>query len=104
MNDREKMIELIQDAVGGCARHWAKQIADHLLANGVGFVPGESIAELHLSARSYNALRRAGINTIEDLKALDEKSLMRIRGMGRSLVDEALGELAEWEKRAAKED
>lgn len=32
---RDRLIELIQNAVGGCARHWAKIIADHLLANGV---------------------------------------------------------------------
>lgn len=32
---REKLIELIMNAVGGCARHWAEVIADHLLANGV---------------------------------------------------------------------
>lgn len=35
MTDREKLIELIQNAVGGCARNWAEAIADHLLANGV---------------------------------------------------------------------
>ena len=35
MNDRDRLIELIQDAVNGCARHWAEIIADHLLANGV---------------------------------------------------------------------
>ena len=32
---RDKLIELIQNAVGGCARHWAELIADHLIANGV---------------------------------------------------------------------
>lgn len=32
---RERLIELIQDSVDGCARHWAEIIADHLLANGV---------------------------------------------------------------------
>ena len=32
---RERLVELIQNAVGGCARHWAEIIADHLLANGV---------------------------------------------------------------------
>ena len=32
---RDRLIELIQNAVGGCARHWAEVIADHLLANGV---------------------------------------------------------------------
>lgn len=35
--DKEKMIELIQDAVGGCARYWAEQIANHLILNGVIF-------------------------------------------------------------------
>ena len=32
---RDKLIELIQNAVGGCARHWAELIADALIANGV---------------------------------------------------------------------
>ena len=32
---RDKLIELIQTAVGGCAKHWAEIIADHLLKNGV---------------------------------------------------------------------
>lgn len=32
---RERLIELIQNAVGGCAKHWAEIIADQLLANGV---------------------------------------------------------------------
>lgn len=32
---RDRLIELIQNSVGGCARHWAQIIADHLLANGI---------------------------------------------------------------------
>lgn len=32
---RDRLVELIQNAVGGCARYWAEIIADHLLANGV---------------------------------------------------------------------
>ncbi len=35
MSDRDRLIELIQNAVNGCARHWAEIIADYLLANGV---------------------------------------------------------------------
>ena len=35
MNEKEKLIELIQNAVNGCARNWAEVIAEHLLANGV---------------------------------------------------------------------
>ena len=34
-NTREKLIELIQSAVDGCATYWAGLIADHLIANGV---------------------------------------------------------------------
>jgi hypothetical protein len=35
MTERDRLIELIQNAVNGCARHWAEIIADYLLANGV---------------------------------------------------------------------
>lgn len=35
MTDREKLIELIQSAVDGCATYWAGLIADRLIANGV---------------------------------------------------------------------
>lgn len=35
MDVKKKLVELIQRAVGGCARHWASIIADHLIANGV---------------------------------------------------------------------
>lgn len=50
---KEKMIAMIQDAVGGCARHWACLIADRLIANGVtlqGWIPvTESLPELENS-------------------------------------------------------
>lgn len=36
---RERLIELIQDSVNGCARNWAEIIADYLLANGVIMLP-----------------------------------------------------------------
>ena len=32
---RDRLTEMIKNAVGGCAKHWAEIIADHLLANGV---------------------------------------------------------------------
>ena len=35
MSNKEKLIEIIQNSVGGCARNWAEIIADGLLANGV---------------------------------------------------------------------
>ena len=48
MTDRERLIELIQNAVNGCARHWAEIIADYLLANGVIVPPCK------VSATSYH--------------------------------------------------
>ena len=38
---KEKLITMIQEAVGGCARHWAELIADHLIANGVTVANGK---------------------------------------------------------------
>ena len=35
MDVREKLIEIIQNSVGGCTRHWAEVIADGLIVNGV---------------------------------------------------------------------
>ena len=40
---REKIIDLIQNSVGGCARHWAEIIADNLIANGVTILPEGAI-------------------------------------------------------------
>ncbi len=40
---REKLIELIQNSVGGCARHWAEIIADYLIANNVTILPEGAI-------------------------------------------------------------
>lgn len=40
---RDKLIELIQNSVGGCARHWAEIIADSLIANGVTILPDGAI-------------------------------------------------------------
>jgi hypothetical protein len=35
MDVREKLVDIIQNSVGGCARHWAEIIADGLIAHGV---------------------------------------------------------------------
>ena len=35
MDVKEKLVEIIQNSVGGCARYWAEVIADGLIANGV---------------------------------------------------------------------
>ena len=39
MEQKERLIEIIQSSVGGCARNWAEVIADGLIANGVIVAP-----------------------------------------------------------------
>ena len=53
----------------------------------------KSIDELELSVRSYNCLKRAGINTVEDLRAKTMDDLMKVRNMGRKSLDEILNKL-----------
>lgn len=45
MNTREKLIVLIMESVGGCARNWAEVIADHLLKNGI-IVPPVKVGDV----------------------------------------------------------
>ena len=45
MDVREKLVEIIQNSVGGCARHWAEVIADGLIANGVTVQEWKPISE-----------------------------------------------------------
>ena len=45
MTVKEKLIGLIQSAVGGCARHWAELIADKLIANGVMLQKWEPVGD-----------------------------------------------------------
>ncbi len=52
-----------------------------------------TIEELDLSVRSYNCLKRAGINTVEDLTNKSEEEMMKVRNLGRKSLDEVLGKL-----------
>ena len=47
-----------------------------------------SIEDLELSVRSYNCLKRAGINTVEDLANKTEEEMMKVRNLGRKSLDE----------------
>lgn len=55
------------------------------------------IAELDLSIRSYNCLKRAGINTVEELQELSDDELMNIRNLGRKCVIEVKQKIAEFQ-------
>ena len=54
-----------------------------------------TIEELDLSVRSFNCLKRAGINTVEDLTNKSEDEMMKVRNLGRKSLDEVLGKLEE---------
>lgn len=52
-----------------------------------------TIEELDLSVRSYNCLKRAGINTVEDLISRTEDDMMKVRNLGRKSLEEVLQKL-----------
>ncbi len=53
-----------------------------------------TIEELDLSVRSYNCLKRAGINTVQDLTARSENDMMKVRNLGRKSLEEVIAKLA----------
>ena len=54
-----------------------------------------SIDELELSVRSYNCLKRAGINTVEELVNKTSEDMMKVRNLGRKSLEEVLAKLKE---------
>ena len=54
-----------------------------------------TIEELDLSVRSYNCLKRAAINTVEDLIEKSEEDMMKVRNLGRKSLEEVIHKLEE---------
>lgn len=52
-----------------------------------------TIEELDLSVRSFNCLKRAGINTVEDLTNRSEDDMMKVRNLGRKSLEEVINKL-----------
>ncbi len=52
-----------------------------------------TIEELDLSVRSFNCLKRAGINTVEDLVSKTEEEMMKVRNLGRKSLEEVIEKL-----------
>lgn len=61
--------------------------------NGKEKVLEMTIEELDLSVRSFNCLKRAGINTVEDLIGKSEDDMMKVRNLGRKSLDEVVAKL-----------
>lgn len=89
MNDYLALFVNLTDNVGGI------QLAE----DKEGVVPQSkaldmTIDELDLSVRSYNCLKRAGINSVQELAQLDEADLMRVRNLGKKSMEEVRQKLA----------
>ncbi len=56
-----------------------------------------TIEELDLSVRSYNCLKRAGINTVEELANKSEEDMMKVRNLGKKSLEEVIQKLEELE-------
>ena len=52
-----------------------------------------TIEELDLSVRSFNCLKRSGINTVEDLVNKTEEEMMKVRNLGRKSLEEVMAKL-----------
>jgi len=61
--------------------------------NGVGKLLEMTIEELDLSVRSFNCLKRAGINKVEDLIDKSEEDMMKVRNLGKKSLDEVVAKL-----------
>jgi DNA-directed RNA polymerase subunit alpha len=63
-----------------------------------------TIEELDLSVRSFNCLKRAGINTVEDLTNRTEEDMMKVRNLGRKSLEEVVNKLIALGYNLRKED
>ncbi|MDL2215621.1 DNA-directed RNA polymerase subunit alpha [Ruminococcaceae bacterium OttesenSCG-928-N02] len=63
-----------------------------------------TIEELDLSVRSFNCLKRAGINTVEDLVSKTEEEMMKVRNLGRKSLEEVVNKLDSLGFKLTKED
>ena len=63
-----------------------------------------TIEELDLSVRSYNCLKRAGINTVLELANKSEDDMMKVRNLGRKSLEEVKHKLEELGLGLRKED
>lgn len=88
LNDHLQLFVELSEEVGN------KEIMVVKDDNGKEKVLEMTIEELDLSVRSFNCLKRAGINTVEDLINKSEEDMMKVRNLGRKSLDEVVGKLA----------
>ena len=63
-----------------------------------------TIEELDLSVRSFNCLKRAGINNVGDLISKSAEEMMKVRNLGRKSLEEVMSKLDSLGLTLTKED
>lgn len=93
---RDRLVELIQNAVDGCARHWAELIADHLIANGV-IVPPKKVYDIILCKDGMKICEHEVKGIIYDCgyMAFDSRAIGNKIFLTREAAEQAL---KEWNK------
>ena len=84
-------LELFLDLAEGVSE--TESIMAEKTDNEVSKVLDLTIDELDLSVRSFNCLKRAGINTVEDLINKSEEDMMKVRNLGRKSLEEVIAKL-----------
>lgn len=84
-------LELFLDLAEGVSE--TESIMADKVDNEVSKVLDLTIDELDLSVRSFNCLKRAGINTVEDLINKSEEDMMKVRNLGRKSLEEVIAKL-----------
>lgn len=80
---RERLIEMIQNSVGGCARHWAEIIADNLLANGVICPPCKVGDKVFVLSRYYTGDWKIHDCTVNDITIYKNNTFIRMFENGK---------------------
>ncbi|MBO4229930.1 MAG: DNA-directed RNA polymerase subunit alpha [Clostridia bacterium] len=69
-----------------------------------GEILGMTIEELELSVRSFNCLKRHGMNTVGDLTSMTEEDMIKVRNLGKKSLEEVIGKLNSLGVSLKKED
>ena len=100
IKDGVKQINIIFANKGGveslvrALERFAKSVNDKRAEEGeVNCLLDKTLEELDVTVRSYNCLKRAGINSVGDLVKMSEDDLCHIRNMGRRCVEEIVKKL-----------
>ena len=88
------LIELLSDFAALSGDIAPRPVLDDDVVDPKPSTLGMTIEELDLSVRSFNCLKRANINTVEDLIRMTEEDMMKVRNLGRKSLEEVINKLS----------